>query len=423
MVVLEMVVTYFLPGIGGSVLRGPGGGPSPWPGEYVGIGIQLLLGHFEELRCNPDGTSEQALVVGGLVEDYAAAAMALDAIPLPYDWRMSPAVAAAQVVPQITQPCWLVAHSYGGHVALAALAQLKAAGQGDRIKGIVFWGCPLSYEQSNWSAYWALFGKGAFAKLMMLGLQLRNFVRRDAGLGISLRGAVGISLTSLTAPLTRPWRMTDLQEFQSIIGTFDSIGTLLPTDPVYRQESYWVGRGVTAVKQAWLDRGLNLRNQEATWLGTALWLPLDSWALYGTQHSTPAGTGSGGMPLAVFNGDGVVLATERPRDGLAGLTLIPGTHSGMLFDELVLESIRNVIVSASEGPSPKLTPLPDVEGTRQLTFFEDKTQPSGRVMGVFTTDYLDLGQPFIAGPPGPADKPPVVFSPPPPPVLTSPPDP
>jgi hypothetical protein len=176
---------FLLPGVAGSVLGRRGGGGDP---IWVSV-AQLAAGQIGRLRLGPDGISPGQpegvqLYAGGPLPDYYGLPAAVLAaglaphgytvVPWGYDWRLSARVTGPMLAGAIramvpaTDPCTIVAHSFGGLVARVAWQLLGASGDQARVRRLICLGTP---HWGSYSPVVAFSGQGQLiAQLTLLAL-------------------------------------------------------------------------------------------------------------------------------------------------------------------------------------------------------------------------------------------------------------
>jgi hypothetical protein len=154
-----MPLCYFIPGYAGSELRDtPDGAETLWVNR-----TQLALGRVLELRLDADGVNPgepdgKPLYLKGVLGEYYTQGLRdltnalvphdYTILSFPYDWRKSALTAgrklALEIVSRVdpSEPCAIVAHSFGGLVTRVAWYELRRQGKEGLIRRIVTLGTP-----------------------------------------------------------------------------------------------------------------------------------------------------------------------------------------------------------------------------------------------------------------------------------------
>lgn len=359
-----MPSVYVVPGIGGTSL---GTSPAANADTWVSY-TAFAFGYIGRMRLAPNGVNPGPpdgvqLYPGAPLPDYYARCLAalrqqlgaqgFTVKPWGYDWRVDAQALGAGLAGRIrnaeraSDPCTVVAHSYGGLVARLAWSSLVASGQSNLVRRLVTLGSP------HWGSY------GAVRLWSLDSDELQQVFY------LSIPAAIVSASTNPFVP-GRVWTPTQLA---ALAGTFPCLYWTMPsllapdasTDPnrsVLYGSGWPPGRGVDP---NWLNQA---RTVWQPLLASPATLP-PSWvltAVAGVGLPTPAqlhypqllGSPGGYYPLG--EGDGTVVTSSALLAGGAEYTI---TCSHMDLPTVTAESgmLAAWILDPRGPPAPPPPPV------------------------------------------------------------------
>jgi hypothetical protein len=355
-----MPICYVVPGYAGSSLvLVDGSNQTIWADRtQLGLGRVMYL-YLADDGFSPSLTYGKALAAGVPLKDYYSTAINLLSVQLgdegyiirafPYDWRLtmftSGKALANKIMAEVkeSEPCSIVAHSFGGLVTRVAWQELGRQGKQALLRRIVTLGTP---HQGSYQ------GVGYISQV---GETLDQLVWLYNEVPL-LQPITGAQSKALLAQMMASW--PSLYETFPMLGVPDAAGDLR-REELY-QKANWLP--ITNVKQQWLDHAKNVvqpflkdsSSMPPPWVLTCVAAKGEK-----TFDSLDDGPKLGDAAALHISreGDGAVMASSALADRSTRYTL-QGVHHALPYDLAVNGALAEYILEQREPPPPADRPEP-----------------------------------------------------------------